>query len=216
MAEQFGESLNHGLERNKMNKIFGTLAMVAVLQVLPSFASAAIIDFEDLNNNGTGGFTLYGDNFDSGGYNFASVVHAGDNQALASWTIDLPSFYTGTIAPFMNYSDDEMNMTKVGGGAFDVGSIDLTDVFRDGTLSTVDFVGTRADSSTVTQSVFVADGVNLQTYALNNMTNIVSLGWKSVEGRWTQFDNINIVPEPASMTVLGIAALAMMRKRRQA
>jgi hypothetical protein len=193
-----------------------TLAIMVALGAFGIGANAQVLNFEDLNNNGTGGYTLFGDQFDSGGYHFASVYFQGNSAALASWTPDLPQYYTGSVSPFVNYFGDHVLMTKNGGGFFDVFSIDICDVFRTpGMNTTVTFVGTHADNSTTTKYVTLNGSENLKTYALN-LTNLKSLEWDTGDINWVQWDNINLVPEPATMTALALGALALVRKRRKA
>jgi hypothetical protein len=193
---------------------FRTTAFAVLCAGLTAGANAAIIDFEDLINNGAQ-FTYFGDNVNSGGFNFASTLHIGDNSAIASWTNGLPGFYTGSVSLFANYSDDVLRMTQVGGAAFNVTSIDLADVFRGAGGQTVTLIGTRADTSTVTQN-FVLGPDNLQTFAVVGMTNVTSMTLDDGTSSFFQFDNINVspVPEPATMAVVGIGALALLRRRR--
>jgi hypothetical protein len=81
--------------------------------------------------------------------------------------------------------------------------------------TTVTFVGTHADNSTTTKYVTLNGSENLKTYALN-LTNLKSLEWDTGDINWVQWDNINLVPEPATMTALALGALALVRKRRKA
>ncbi|MGI8924120.1 MAG: hypothetical protein ACR2HJ_08810, partial [Fimbriimonadales bacterium] len=122
------------------------LMALATLATATVASNAQVVDFEDLLNNGTTGYTLYGSNVDSGGFNFASTVPHGDD-AIASWTADLPQYYTGSTAIFANYFDDGLLMTKIGGGAFDVFSIDMADVFLNGSGNLVTFTGIHSDLS---------------------------------------------------------------------
>ncbi|MBS1721984.1 MAG: PEP-CTERM sorting domain-containing protein [Armatimonadetes bacterium] len=188
---------------------------MAGLAVSALSAQAQVVDFEDLNNNGGGqGFTLFGDQVTSRGYQFNSTTHVGGSDALASWTSALP-YYTGSCSLFANYLEDVAVMTKSGGGAFTVRSIDLCDVFRGQTGQTVTLIGTRADNTTDTESFFLSDGANLHTFALANMTNVVKMTLDDGANSWFQFDNINVVPEPTSMIALGAGVAALLRRRRK-
>lgn len=190
-----------------------TLAILAGLAAF-GVANAQVLDFEDLNNNGTGGFTLFGSSFDSGGYHFESII-MGTSDALASWTPDLPTFYTGSVSPFLNYNTDQIRMTKNGGGTFGVKSIMLADVYRNGGVpSTVTFVGTHSDSSTTTVTATLVNSENLETHMLN-LNDLVKLEWDSGSIEWTQFDNVELVPEPATMIALGLGVAALARRRRK-
>lgn len=193
-----------------MRKLF-TIA----LAVSAVAANASIVDFEDLSNPGPS-FTLYGDTVNSGGFTFTSVSHVGDTQAIAAWASDSP-FYTGSNAIFANYFDDSLDMVKTGGGTFSVTSIGLADVFIGSTSGVVTFMGTHADSTTVTETVVLADGSFMTSYALSSMTNLVKMNIMDDVSSGVQIDNVNIeaVPEPASMAVLGLGAAALLRRRRK-
>ena len=92
------------------------LMALATLATATVASNAQVVDFEDLVNDGTEGYTLYGSNVDSGGYNFASTVPYGDD-AILSWTPDTFGFYTGSIAILANYGDDGLLMTASVDGA---------------------------------------------------------------------------------------------------
>lgn len=118
------------------------------------------------------------------------------------------SDYTGSAALFNTNTVGAVQLTKVGGDAFNLSSIDLS-TFGKVTPSTVAFIGTRADSTTVNQS-FTTDaiGSTIETFNFNNFTNLVSVNWTQNFTNLHQFDNINVsavnataVPEP--FTILG-------------
>lgn len=196
-----------------------TLSLLAISAV-GSIASAQVVDFEDITPGGTdqGGFIFYDPTFVSRGYQFDATVNV-FNGALASWTSSIGGYYTGSVALFGNYTNEVIRMTKSGGGAFDINSIDLCDVYRgSGSGMVVTLFGTRADSSTVTANISLTDSSNLLTYAVSGMTNVVSVDiYDNDQGAspWFQMDNINTVPEPASMIALGAGALALLRRRNR-
>lgn len=188
-------------------------SLIGLAVVASVGAQAQLIDFENLPNSDPS-FTLHGDNVISGGYQFSSMTHVGQGDAIASWGPSM-SLYTGSVAIFANYIDDTPLMTKVGGGAFNVTSIDLADVFLAPGPWTLVLTGTRADTTTVTETVSV-NGSTLSNYTLSNMTNIVSMKFDDGQDTSVQIDNISVsaVPEPASMAVLSLGIAAMIRRRR--
>ncbi|MBA3725802.1 MAG: PEP-CTERM sorting domain-containing protein [Armatimonadetes bacterium] len=193
------------------------MALATALTGATVASNAQIVDFEDLLNNGTSGVTFYGDNVDSGGYNFASLLHAGDEIAIASWTADDPfGYYTGSTAIFANYYDDGLMMTEIGGGPFDVLAIDMADVFLSGTGDLVTFTGIHSDLGVTVNVIPLTDGSTLETYALTGMTDLISLEIIDGVNNDVQIDNLNTVPEPAAVTGLavGLVALAFRRRRR--
>lgn len=187
---------------------------LVALSLLSAVAAsqASIIDFENLPNSDPN-YTLHGDTVTSGGFQFASNLYVGAPEAIASWGNPGYGLYTGSVAIFANYGPDYLTMSKVGGGAFDVFSIDMTDVGLFDVGIEVVFTGRRADNSTVTETIITTDRL-MTTYTLSSMTNIVSMDIN--DANWVvQFDNIaTAVPEPATLAVLSLGAAALLRRRR--
>jgi hypothetical protein len=143
-------------------------------------------------------------------------------------------FYPGSTALFNNNRYGTTRLTQVGGGAFNLSSIDLTDLAGN-TSTTVLFTGRKTDGSNVSQS-FTTDAITttLQTFNFTNFTNLIRVDWNDLDrsGNFAQFDNINVsavsgttnnnttaVPEP--LTVLGAilgmgSGIAMKRKLTKA
>ena len=123
-----------------------------------------------------------------------------DINGFGRWATS-DSLYAGSTALFHRVADGVIRLNQVGGGAFDLASIDLTEIMPFSS-STVNFTGTKADLSTVTQSFTTVPG-NLKTFTFDSgFTNLTKVEWV---GRG-QVDNINVtatsaVPEP--LTILG-------------
>jgi len=178
-------------------------------------ASAQLVDFEDIANNGKGGFTTYGDSVDSRGYRFESIYYGGKPDAIASWTADDPFGYdTGSTAIFANYFDDSLIMTKLDGGMFEVSSIDIADVYLGSSNATIAFVGIRFDGSKTIEYVTLSDGSSLESYPLLTMTFLISMEIFEDNDSSLQIDNVVVVPEPAAWfgLVLGLVGAGLRRR----
>lgn len=189
-------------------------SLVGLALVVTVAAQAQVVDFENLPNSDPF-FTHQGDIVTSGGYKFAAELNVGAADAIATWGPQM-SLYTGSVAIFANYFNDTLLMTQTSGGAFNVTSLDLADVFLNSGPWSLTLTGTRADNSTVSEVVNITSGNTLSTYTLSNMTNIVSMRFDDGLDTSLQIDNINAnaVPEPATMAALGLGVAAMIRRRR--
>ncbi len=195
-----------------MKKIFA----VAALALAGTQAQAAVIDFNHLTGSG----------IPSRGYQYQEDGFQLDNLSTAHPFRSIQSDdyrYTGSVSFFNDTIAGVTKLSKIGGGTFDLDSIDL-DSLNEGSNVTVSFVGTLLDSSTVVQS-FTTDSLfpGLQTFTFSSLFDtVVSVSWTQ-DWSFHSFDNIvvdgadNQVPEPAT---LGLAALGMLglglSRRRQA
>jgi hypothetical protein len=190
--------------------------------------STILIDFEDLTWTSAPNPNwqyFYGDSVVSRGYQFQALGAPDPSIALSSHAAAATG-YTGTAqnpntALFGTYTGKQFRMTK-GGAAFNVSSIGLAHLYRfNYPTFGITFVGTRADASTVTETINVSNMTALTSYSFANMTNIVKMEWRQGSGYPDihQFDNINataVVPEPFTMTLaIGAAAAGFRRVRRR-
>ena len=178
-----------------------TLAILAPFQA----AQAVIIDFQSLEQNNSV-------------VNYAGFTYTEDGFTLDSLSTSEPfaffgtqeSRYPGSTALFNNEIDGITRLTQNGGGLFDLNSIQLTSLNGDDSV-TVNFTGTKADSSTVTQA-FTTDAIlsTLETFTFNSsFTNLVSVEWIQAFP-FHQFDNINVTPVPEPSAILGLLGLGLL------
>jgi PEP-CTERM motif len=192
------------------------LAAIGILSAIGlSSAQAAVIDFEGLGGSGAvdraSPYTEDGFVLDYLGVLFSfRSIHSGHGS------------FTGSVSFLNNGTNDITRLTKSGGGAFDLASIDLDSLTRAVNV-TVTFIGTLLNSTTVTQS-FTTDATfpALQTFEFGDAFNSVTqVEWVQVFP-FHQFDNIVVnapdagqVPEPMTLTLLGagLAGMGAMRRR---
>jgi len=113
-----------------------------------------------------------------------------------------------------------VTMTKTGGGAFDLGSLDMTISWYDNLSSdTVNLVANLLGGGQTTETLSLIQG--LQTYNLNlqNVTSVAISEVASNSGYWLM-DNVNynssVTPEPGSLLLLGtgLAGIAVAIRRK--
>ncbi len=182
-----------------------TLAILAPFQA----AQAVIIDFQSLEQNNSGvnnvGFTYTEDGFTLDNLSTSFPFAFFGTQEFR---------YPGSTALFNRTAGGITRLTQNGGGLFDLNSIQLTSL--NGSYSvTVNFTGTKADSSTVSQA-FTTDAIlsTLETFTFNSsFTNLVSVQWIQASP-FHQFDNINVTPSatpvPEPSAILGLLGLGLL------
>jgi hypothetical protein len=201
-------------------KAFVLTSFLALPLLATAPAQAVVINFESLAVNNTS-VNDAGATYTENGF---TVTQVSQPSSLASFGTQ-DTRYPGSTALFNNLVGGITRLTQVGGGAFDLSSIDLTSLNGDDSV-VVSFTGTKADLSTVSQS-FTTDAVlsTLETFNFTNFTNLVSVDWLQ-NGSFHQFDNINVsaagttaVPEPFTIlgTIFGVGSgVAMKRKLAKA
>jgi hypothetical protein len=183
----------------------------ATLAILTPFqaAQAVIIDFQSLEQNNQNvngvGFTYTEDGFTLDNLSTPNPFKFFGTQA---------SRYPGSTALLNDTVDGITRLTQNGGGLFDLNSIQLTSANGDDSV-TVNFTGTKADSSTVSQA-FTTDAIlsTLETFTFNSsFTNLVSVEWIQASP-FHQFDNINVTPSatpvPEPSAILGLLGLGLL------
>ena len=118
--------------------------------------------------------------------------------------------YPGSTALLNGTVGGITRLTQNGGGLFDLNSIQLTSLVGNDSV-TVNFTGTKADSSTVSQA-FTTDAIlsTLETFTFNSsFTNLVSVQWIQAFP-FHQFDNINVTPVPEPSAILGLLGLGLL------
>ena len=167
-------------------------------------AAAGTITFNDLTTTNT--FDPY-ESVTEGGLLFTNSHGTSDNFIV--WGAnDGRNADQGGATLNNNYSQTTTTVTRVGGGKFDLTSIDLGDVYNYayGGQVRFDFNGDSAG----TEYVDLDNLVGLQTFTFNK-TGLISFNYTplTTTGAWIQADNVvmdlkqnGAVPEPASWAMM--------------
>jgi hypothetical protein len=175
-------------------------------------AMAGVVTFEDKSTPACE-FTPQSD----GGLDFSHTYAACFYSP--AYPSDFPSTLSSTVMA-IGFSD--MTITRTGGGAFNLSSVDLA-------FGPFTHNGAITDATIVTGYLKNGDTVSIvltvdywfDTYELN-WSNLNSVVFSTLinNGEYLAFDNIvyenNDVPEPATVSLLGTAGLSLARRRRQA
>jgi hypothetical protein len=211
-------------------RILRSVTLLALASAALS-AHAVVIDFEDLAGTGVpnpdmlfvpaGTYDSYGVSVVSGGFLFVTPGVDG----LASFNPNVPNAnpifnYTGSLALFDNTQRSGVQMSKVGGEAFSVQSIQVAPLINASGLRTFTFTGTLAGGGTVSQTSVVSFGPGLATIKLFGFSGLTSFSMPAQEGDGPsyQFDNIAVnglpsVPGPAAALAFGVG---LIRRRKRA
>lgn len=195
-------------------RYLGFAALVAAVSMAPT-ANAVVLDFQTLGSAGTG-LTNVADGYTEDGFKFLNTTLPNLSDSFGVWQNSSGAF-AGSTALFNQWQDAVTQLSAVGGGAFDASQISLASLNLSPLPNTVTFVGTRADSSTVTNAITMSNPSQLLTYNFTGMTNIVKLEW-SQAFPFHQFDNVvvvNSVPEPATVSAIALGIVALARRRRR-
>lgn len=198
----------------KMKKIITLTGMLALLVSLP--VSANLLTNPDFEAGDTSGWTLsWGDI-----YSDVANPQAGANHARNWWTGDL--FQEVAVTAGEQYGLSAWGYVPSGGDAGGWGTYISMDFMDSGGGSLASF---SQAMETLPRDQYNQFDTGLQTAPAGTVSAKVSMGtWASGSpANPTDFDNFDIyqeaIPEPASITMLGIAGLALCalqrRKQRQ-
>lgn len=117
--------------------------------------------------------------------------------------------YSGSTALFENAIDGQIVLTRVGGGAFDLYSIDLAEL-NGPAATTITFTGDTLGGGVVSQS-FTLDGdaFGAETFEFSDdFRGVTAVRWSQV-APFHQFDNV-VVPEPSTGALLIAGSLGVL------
>ena len=188
-------------------------ASLVSFALLCGTVQAAIIDFEEIDNSSQ---AFSGSSLDSQGFNFSNT--GGGSGAILHWA-QSSTFNAdpGGVTYSHNYSSSLTTFTEIGGGLFDLSSIDFGDVYNTGVSQTILVSGFFGGGGSSDLS-FVTDTLaGLETFSMN-WTGLTSVTWTETTGSFLQLDNVVVnesVPEPSVIALFGLGLLGLSFARRR-
>ena len=144
-----------------------------------------VLDFESLATADP--VVAVGPTYSESGYTFGVSGDAAFASAGPS-----SRYYAGSAGLFLNNIESlDVILTRDDGKLFSATAIALAPLIT-GVPGVVAFVGTRADGSTVTQTVTTGTEMTFTPYALDGFTSLVELRWTQQFAGWAlhQFDDV--------------------------
>ncbi len=203
---------------------YGTVIMQSFLRYLvlasifyAPYSAAVVIDFEEIDNSLTNVFS--DPSLDSQGFNF-TISNAGP-AALLHWAANSPyNADPGGVTYTHNFRGMITTLTTIGGGAFDLTSIDFGDVLNDPNPMRINVMGYYQGGGSITSVIMLDSLIGLETFNFN-WSNLSSVTWTKPNG-WLQLDNVVVnesefgrVPEPATLALTSLGLLGMGYRRKQ-
>jgi len=189
-------------------------ACLLAVGLLATPSQAVVIDFQSLELVSSS-VNNQGDSYSEDGY---TLSETGVNVFATFGTLE--ARYSGSTALFSNTSNGIITLTKDDGNAFALQSIDLTELNGSSPADVV-FTGQLSVGGTTMQT-FTLDGTSFvpETFAFDSsFSSVTSVSWVQVSS-FHQFDNIVVVPEPASCVglalMMGMAIAVRRRKKNRA
>jgi hypothetical protein len=198
-----------------------SLVRLAALAVLSGFALGAQAETFDFNNYATDDYLDMIPSISVDGFQFTNdCTHAG--ACFSVWNRDFVwQADPGQAAMIVSYGYTTTTLARTDGNPFTFQSIDLADVYNQGTPSSFQFTFHYEGGGSSTQSVTLDTLPGLQTFHFNQH-DVTSVSWvtTNLDLGWGQFDNVSVqaVPEPNTYALMGAGLLAMIglnRRRRR-
>ena len=197
----------------KTRRVAAIGAVLLTVLLTVRLATGAIIDFEALAHSEPSWVTY--SSISEDGYTLSSSV--GINITGSAGIPGQVDGYKGSATAWVS-GGNTIFMVKDDSGSFDLKSIDLarfSDTYTGST--TVEIIGYNAGGTQVTSQSFALPGSgdeSLHTYVLNStFSGIYKASWMQTPDYY-QVDNINVIPEPASLGLIALVSGGIYFSRR--
>ena len=197
----------------KMKKIaLLTMFVVVALFLFGNVQGAiTVIDFEELATPGTGATFI--SQYEVAGFKF--TAEAGASAAFLRFFHTEHESFAGSTAihgELFGASPPDVILGRTDSLTFDLLSIDISERWPQAIPSPITIVGMKDDGSTVSTTVSLDGVFGFETFELSGFTDLVSLRLFGTTAQYSNFV-VSIIPEPASLLLLGLGGLLIRRKK---
>ncbi|WP_284616757.1 hypothetical protein [Aquabacterium humicola] len=191
--------------------------VAALATLLACHAGATVVTFDERSHDAD--FATFNP-VTSAGFSFSNDCDS-STDCLAAWGRDHEyQGDPGQAALFTNYWGTTTTMSRVGGGAFDLVSIDFGDVLNAGASVQLSLGFLFVDGHSQVLQTWLDFEPGLQTLVFD-LRGLQSVSWSTVDGAngYNQFDNIvasAVLPEPSAplLVLTALAAAGGLSRRR--
>jgi len=178
-------------------KIITISIMITLLGLPVANGQIVVIDFESLGAGGDDGPTPIGPIYNEDGFTLTAPT---PTSFYFLRIVETDNIVLGGAGP---------TITKDDGGLFDLLSFDYSPAIS---LDPLTVTGEKFDGTVITRIINFDDFTQLKTHNFDDFIDLTSVSWD--RGGYDTFDNIVIIPEPATLSFLALSSLLFAFYRR--
>ena len=195
-----------------------TMTLLAITSIWASAVQLTVLDFEGLREDSSD-IPKYQSYMEDGFLlSYLDLDPAEGPDGIAVVGTQHPGFF-GSTAVFPP-SNIRLELTRIGGGTFNVASVALIEHFPDfPDTRSLEFFGERPDGSVVSQRLYADEVLGFETLSFVALNGIEKLYWSWEHPNWTQHsirvDDLTLsdmpsVPDSGSSAMLLVAGLGVL------